>query len=120
MLRKLTPEQIEEIAELREAGHSTPALAKRFNVSIGCISWHCLKQAAEPPVRKYRLGDKGPLIVKRGRHEVRRYTPNEDRQLETLSRQGLSSSEIGRRLNRKPNSINGRLMTLARREELAA
>ena len=62
----------------------------------------------------------GPVEMKRGNHVVRRFTPEEDALLLTLEAEGLSYTEIGRRLERPHTSISGRLMTLARHEERRA
>jgi hypothetical protein len=56
-------------------------------------------------------------VVRKGR-PVRPFTPEEDALITRLSIEGLSPSEIGRRVDRKPNSITGRLATLARIDEL--
>ena len=50
---------------------------------------------------------------------VRHFTPEEDDRLLALEAEGKTYTEIGRLMNRKPNSIRGRLMTLARREARA-
>lgn len=117
---RLTHEQIDLIVELREKGWSYERIAQKTGRSASAISWHCLKHAADPP-KPTRLRDEvsGPVIFKRGSHVVRRYTPREDQQLLALERQGLNHTEIGKALGRRPNSITGRLMTLARRERRA-
>jgi DNA-directed RNA polymerase specialized sigma24 family protein len=51
--------------------------------------------------------------------QVRRFTTEEDDWIVEYELRGYSHAEIGRRLGRKPNSIKGRLATLARREERA-
>ena len=40
-------------------------------------------------------------------------------ELLTLEAQGINIAEIARRISRKPNSVKGRLMTLARRDARA-
>ena len=115
--RKLSPEQIEAAVEMRERGVSVGVIARRLGVSYGCVSWHCLKEAAEPP-HGTRSWDapRGPLVAARNGHTVRRFTPAEDAKLLQLEADGLSDAAIGRELSRRPNSIRGRLMTLARRD----
>lgn len=56
------------------------------------------------------------MVVSRGGHIVRRFTPEEDKVLTEMDMAGERVCEMARRLNRKPNSVRGRLMTLARQE----
>lgn len=117
----ITEDEGEIIAEMRERGRSFDAIAKRIGCSFGSVSWYCLKNGIDPPKPRALRPDayvKHP-VVKRGAHEVRLFTPEEDEQLIALERQGLRKSAIARALKRRPNSVAGRLMTLARREERA-
>lgn len=120
---RLKPEHIELIVEMGEKGKSDQAISdrlrERFGVAISpqAISWHRLKHCAEPEKRtEVRPVPTEPLVSRRGNHVVRRFTQAEDAELLRLEAEGLNPSEIGRRLNRKPNSITGRLMILARHE----
>jgi hypothetical protein len=125
---KLTEQDFDRIAELRENGvmpdgrrATFKLIAAELDVSPSAISWHCLRLGAEPPTPG-RLNPPGPRVMKRGKFEVRRFSPEEDRRLLELDAAGAKRSAIARELRRRSNSITGRLMTLARleaREEAA-
>lgn len=116
--QNLTRDEIEAIAADRERGMSLPAIAQKYSCSQGSAAWHCLRLGADPPKAKpIDTRIRGPLVVKRGGHQVRRFTPDEDALLLELERRGLGDTAIARELRRKPNSVRGRLMTLARHEE---
>ncbi len=120
--RRLSEAQCEQIAAMRERGDTYMAIANAFGMSEKAICWHCLRLGAERPKLTTLQPDyyiKCPVVM-RGGHVVRAYTPDEDRRLIELSLAGKTDSEIGRALDRKSNSIRGRLMTLARREERGA
>ncbi len=115
--RRVTPQLIETIIVLRERGRSFGQISARLGLSRGTISWHCLKHGAEPP-RPGRSWDVPKVMeMRRGNHVVRRYSPEEDARLLALEARGLRIAEIARALGRASNSIRGRLMTLARRDE---
>jgi hypothetical protein len=119
--RPLTPEELDRIATMREAGATNVGIAAAIGCSIGSVQWACLRLGADPPHPKpLRLDQhvKCPT-VKRGNHVVRAFTPDDDARLLDLERQGLGDTAIGRLIGRKPNSVRGRLMTLARRDERA-
>lgn len=120
--RYLTSQMLERAAAMRERGLSVGNIAADLGCSRGALHWHFLKLGVEPPKpRPLRLDYhlKCPVLV-RGNHVVRAFTPQEDARLLELASQGLGTSAIGRALGRKSNSVGGRLMTLARREERAA
>ena len=56
------------------------------------------------------------MVVNRGGHIIRRFTVEEHEQLVALDLTGARICDIARKLGRRPNSIIGRLMTLARRD----
>ena len=116
--RKLTDAQIEEIVRLRELGHSYEWIAAKVGFTANAVAWQCCRLGAEAPNSTARSWDRiqGPAVQKRGDHVVRRFTPQEDALLLALASGGIIHSEIARRMGRKPNSIYGRLMALARRE----
>jgi hypothetical protein len=62
---------------------------------------------------------KGPAVCMRNGKAVRRFTPADDEKILSLSLAGKSDTEISRALDRRPNSIRGRLMTLARHQARA-
>jgi IS30 family transposase len=115
----LSEEQKERIAELREKGLSYGNIGRRIGCSPSTACWHCLRLGAEPPKCSWPLWDqpKGPLVLQRGNHMVRRFTAEEDTQLRVLVVAGIGIAEIGRQMNRRTNSIIGRLRALARRDE---
>lgn len=118
-MRRLGPEQLERMIAMRESGAPYSKIAAALGCSQGAVRWHCLRLAVEPP-KGTRPWDrlKGPPVVRRGSHLVRRFTPEEDARLLALEAQGLNNNAIARRLGRRWNSVRGRLMTLARRDEL--
>lgn len=116
--RKYTDALIGRAAVLREEGKSIRAIAERLGMSRGAVYWHCLRLGADSPnVRNNVLVTQGPLVIERGNHRVRRFTPEEDRILIEMDLAGARVSEMARRLNRPHNSGTGRLMTIARHEE---
>jgi hypothetical protein len=105
---------------MRERGMSCAAIARILRVSEGLISWHCLVQGADPPgSRPLNAVARGPQVMRRGNHHVRRFTPAEDERLLALERDGLKLDVIAKRLGRPRNSVLGRLYTLARHEARA-
>jgi len=119
--RKLTEEMLEEAANLREKGWSLGRLANRYGCSEGAIAWHMLRLGADVP----RLATKeleqtytGPMETTRGGFVVRRFSPADDALIRKLDAEGKGTSAIGRAFDplRLPNSIRGRLMTLARHD----
>ncbi len=122
--RRLTDEQLDEMALLRERGWSFGRISEHFadkglKLSPGAISWQCLRLGADAPPKFRGTCFQHDKPYQRGKHIVRPYTPEDDRILLALEGEGLGDSEIGRRLGRKPNSVRGRLMVLARREARA-
>lgn len=116
----MTPAQCEKIADMRERGKSYRQIGLAIGLSPGAVSWHCLRQAIEPPnPRPPSSVIVGPLEVKRGDHVVRRFTPEDDALLLALHNQGFGIRTIGKRMGRRDNSVRGRLMCLARRDERA-
>lgn len=114
----LTPEQWAEIAAAYEAGEKLKSLAARFDISVSALRWNMLREGASPPgAKQLQQTAPGPLIVRRGNHEVRHFTPQEDAQMLELSQSGKSTAQIARALGRRWNSTRGRLMTLARHDD---
>ncbi len=122
MSRRKFPDSIyEEAATLRERGWGLQRLANRFGCSVGVLRWNFLKLGAETKSSAKRVLPQtrpGAPVFMRNGHAVRSYTPADDELILRLEREGLGDTAIGRRLDppRKPNSIKGRLMTLARHE----
>lgn len=110
---------LDRIAELREADVKYEAIGAEVGLSASYVSFLCLKNGFEPsdPSRWPTWeGIRGPAVMQRGNHQVRRFTDAEDAQLLALEAEGISLSEIARRMGRARNSVQGRLMTLARRD----
>ena len=120
MTKIMTDENIRIVAEHREAGRSVQWIADRLGCSTGSVAWVCLKYGIETPQNADKVLPQtrpGPRIVKRGNHQVRAFCPEEDARLLELESKGLNISEISRLMNRAPNSVRNRLMTLARHDE---
>lgn len=122
--RILSDAQIDEMAALRERGWGVDRIAQHFTeagtpISVGAISWQCLRIGADAPPRLRGKSTQPRAPFRRGKHEVRPYSGEEDDQLREFDRQGLNVAEIGRRLGRKQNSVRGRLLTLTRRDTRA-
>lgn len=116
--RRLTEADFDRIVSMRERGLSYGLIAEEIGCSASAVSWHCLRLGADPPKpAPCWEGIRGPAVVQRNGHVVRRFTPDEDARLLELESQGLTPMEMARELGRRPNSVLGRLMTLARREE---
>ncbi len=114
----MTPEKLATIERMRSAGRSYRAIGNAIGMSPGAVSWYCLANAIEPPNPRKPVAEmRGPLVMRRGEHEIRRFTEDEDRRLVALSKRGFSYGHIAQQIGRKPNSVRGRLMSLARREE---
>ncbi len=119
--RRLSEQQIERAIALREAGWTLKAIGDEIGCSGAAMSWHFLMRAVDPPKpRPLRLDYhlRCP-VMKRGRFLVRAFTPEDDARLLDMERRGEKVSAIARALGRKHNSVQGRLMTLARRDERA-
>jgi len=115
--RRFTDAQCEQMAERRESGQSYARIAHAFGCSASNVYWICLKLGADAPNAKPSPSQaRGPMVVMRGEHAVRRFTADEDARMLALEAEGKGESEIGKLLGRRANSIRGRLMTLARRE----
>ncbi|HEY8136234.1 MAG TPA: helix-turn-helix domain-containing protein [Methylocystis sp.] len=119
--RRLSDDDLTTIVALRERGWSYVRIGKKLNMSSSAISYHCLRLAAEPPKpAKCWDGVRGPATMVRNGFVLRRFTPEEDARLLELEREGKKVSQIAKALGRHRNSIQGRLMTLARRQERAS
>lgn len=118
--RRLTPEQCEQIAALRETGLSYGQIARKFGVSTSTVYWKCLALGAEAPTaRPLPRSAPGPAMVMRNGHQVRRYSAEDDAKLLAMEAEGKRIFEMARALGRQANSVRARLMTLARHEARA-
>jgi hypothetical protein len=109
---------MDRIVAMREAGKTYEQIGRALGCSAKAVSWHCLRLGADSP-RPTKLWDGivGPPTFGRNGHTVRRYTVEDDALLLKLERQGLPIATIAQRMGRRWNSVKGRLMTLARRDE---
>jgi len=115
--RRFTPEQHEQIAEMRERGASYGQIGLAIGCSESTAYWICLKYGADRPGAKPLAARAlGPQVVIRKGREVRRYSAEDDARLLALEAEGKGDSEIGHIIGRRPNSVRARLMTLARHE----
>jgi hypothetical protein len=119
--RILSDEQLDEMVELRESGRSIQQIADHFTalgtvISAGSINWQLTRLGIYGPKGLGRLPQARSDFVRRAGHTVRLFTPEEDEQLLELEASGENYSAIAKKVGRKPNSIRGRLYTLARRE----
>ena len=111
--RLLTDAQIEEMAEMREAGKTYQAIGDHFGVAAKTIRWQCLRVGADSPSGHQIKPSSLPMVMMRAGRVFRRFTPDEDARLREMREAGAKTSSIARELGRKPNSVLGRLMTLA-------
>lgn len=116
--QKFTRDQLDALAEMREAGMSCARIARRLGMSRGAVHWQCMRLGVVAPEDRGRVPvvPETPLVARRGDHVVRRFTRDEDARLLALEAEGLSIGEIARRLGRPANSVRGRLATLARHD----
>lgn len=117
----ITPEQKEEIYILRsEKGWSQKDIADKMGISAGAVSWYCLMAGVERFDGRlgYPPSTTGRDYMRNGR-QVRAYTEEEDKKIIEMDRRGDGYSKIAREIGRRHNSVQGRLATLARREERA-
>jgi DNA-binding transcriptional ArsR family regulator len=115
--RKYPDELIERAAEMREQGLTFGQIGLALGMSASAVSWHCLRLGADSP--NTCMNTKAPVTVMeavRGGHLVRRFSEDEDRRILEMGAAGVRVAQIARTLGRRHNSIIGRLMTLARRE----
>jgi hypothetical protein len=117
----LTKAQVERIVELRTKKRwGVEVIAREIGCSKGSVDWALLREGAEVPGVKHQIREipVDPVIHIRNGRPVRRFTQADDELLLELEAEGLNPVQIGKRFTpvRQPNSITGRLRTLARRE----
>jgi IS30 family transposase len=113
----MTDEQRAIIERMRAKGKSYGQIGMRIGMSPGAISWYCLRYAIESPKGRTKSAIKPGTISTRGNHVVRRFTPEEDRQIVEMRLAGASIKVIADTVGRATSSIFGRLMTLAAWDE---
>lgn len=118
-MTKMTPEQVDEMAELREQGWSYDRLAARYGVSPGAIHYRCLTVGAlSPRARGIIPGDRRRPRPGFG-GSCTPFSPDEDARLLQLARDGRPLATIATMLGRARTSTRIRLMTLELKSELA-
>ena len=119
----LTSGELERIAFMTETRKwGIQRIADEIGCSIGSVYWAQLRIGADKDVSKSL-----PPVPTERRTYVRNnftcygFNQSDDGILRKLDEQGVSHAEIGRRMHPKrlPNSVKGRLMTLARRDARA-
>ncbi len=115
---RLSDADFDLIADMREEGRTYDEIGSRVGCSGKLVSWHCLRLGIDAPNGPVLPEIPAvPITIKRGNHEVRRFTRDEDARLKAMALAGQGDAIIARALSRRPNSVRGRLMTLARRDE---
>lgn len=115
--RKYPDALLSEAAALRETGMSCEAIARRLDMSIGAVSWHCLRLGADSPNTRGKIPvARGPAVTRRSGFTVRRFSPDEDATITRMDLAGATTAEIAHTLGRPWNSVRGRQMTLARHQ----
>jgi DNA-binding CsgD family transcriptional regulator len=118
--KKYSDNLIETVAMLRENGLTYPAIAKRTGMHHASVKSYCLKLGADSPTSHCNGPRRAkPVITQRGGFTIRQFTPAEDAQLLALEAAGKTPAEIANIMGRARNSIVGRMMTIARRQERA-
>lgn len=117
---RLSPDQIDELLALREKGLSFARIGARMGMSAGGVAYLCLSRGATSP-REGRWRNPNAPRVMRGRDGriLRRFSADEDARLAQLSGEGLTLTEIARRLGRPRTSVRMRMLMLGAAEDRA-
>lgn len=119
-MSKLKPDQVNELAELRESGWSFARLAARYGVSTGAIHYRCLTVGALSPKSRPIVAGAARKNAARGfGGRVKHFTLDEDAQLLAMARTGAKIETIAAALNRARTSVRIRLLTLELKADLA-
>lgn len=115
---RLSQDQIDRIAVLREEkGLSYSAISREVGCTRSAANFICRRDGVYHP--SLPPGNAPRVDYIRNGRAVRRYSSDEDLQIEAMRADGRTYGEIGRALSRHPTSVRLRLMTLAWREGLA-
>jgi hypothetical protein len=118
---RITLEQGDRIAEMRESGSTFGQIAMVIKKSAATICAYCVENGIDGPIKPRLRPDfhlTRPIVMRRGL-PVRAFTPQEDASLRAMSMDGVSYADMGRTLNRNPKSVRKRLVALARRDRMA-
>ncbi|AUH35667.1 hypothetical protein [Paracoccus tegillarcae] len=97
--RKYTDDQLTEAADLREIGLSHAAIACRLDMSVGAVSWHCLRLGADSPNTRGKMPvSRGPMVCTRSGYNVRKFTAAEDATILAMDLAGATTATIARAL----------------------
>lgn len=112
-IRRMTDEQLDEMAQLREqGGWSFSRLGERFGMSPGGIRWQCLRIGADSPDGHKQKPSKHPKSFQRGGVTVRRFSAKDDAYMLERKAAGDTNVAIAKVLGRRPHAVLCRLMTL--------
>lgn len=114
----VTPEQIDQMTEYREAGKSTAWIARKLGLKLNTVDYHLRRLGVFPPGWTLKSTPVEGGSYWRNGHLVRAFTPEDDALLLSLESQGLGFTAIGKRMGRKPNTIRARLTSLANQAAL--
>ncbi|WJY18701.1 hypothetical protein QQS45_00150 [Alteriqipengyuania flavescens] len=121
-LKKISEDQVRELAELREQGWSYQRLADRFGLSPAGVHYHCLKEGALSPGQlcgRPTGSTNGRSFGGKGFNgPVRYFSKQEDRELVRRREDGQSISRIAREMDRAKTSVRVRLLTIAREQAI--
>lgn len=113
---KLSEAEKEQIAEMGEAGKPTQLIARKLGRTPSTVHYHLVLAGVKKPVERQ-------FSHRRGGHEVRSFSPEEDRYIEEQRQAGKNPTQIGRMLGerfgypRASNTVAIRLVQIANRAE---
>lgn len=116
-MARVTPEQAQEMAALRESGWSYDRIGARFGVTSGTVHYQCLRMGAISPRTRPPVRQGPPEIVGSNGVKQRRFTPEEDAEIRRRMNAGEKPHHIAKALGRASTSTRVRMMTLALRED---
>jgi hypothetical protein len=117
-VRKYDAATIADAVDRRDRGQGWRTISDATGMSIGAAQYYCLAHGVIP-LAAIALAPTRTLVVRRGDHLVRLFTPAEDARIEALRIEGETIAAIGRAIGRRPGSVRTRLQALARRAEAA-
>lgn len=101
-------------ANLRARSWSISAIAKHMGMSRSAVAAYFHKYAIETPRPIGIVKKQTKPVATRNGTTIRYFTPDEDRILHDMERDGYTDTEIARVLNRKPHTIAARRIRNAR------
>ncbi|MFB0875489.1 MULTISPECIES: hypothetical protein [unclassified Sphingobium] len=118
---RLSDEQLDEMARLRERGWGPGRIAEHFThagtpISGSSINWQCMRLGADAPARLRGRSSAPRETYWRNGRPCRPWTAEDDAKLIELEQAGVKLHIVAQRLGRANSSVRGRLLTLARRD----